>query len=392
MTGSTEDRLMSVLRLPTSSGDLEPYQLGSFGTVSPVPGPWKNRQVYAAVHVVADPLGDPVGSNAIDWDATLAHRRHLWSLGFGVAEVMDTAQRGNGLSTDHVTELIRRTSEEAEACQGRAVYGVTTDQLQGPGHTLPAIVSAYEQQLEYVESVGGEAIVMPSRALASAARSSDDYRLAYDRLLSAAAGPVMLHWLGEAFDPELAGYWGHHDPWQAAETVLDIIAAAPGRVTGIKVSVLDSELEISLRRRLPPAVRCFTGDDFDFPRLIAGEDGFHSDALLGIFDAIAPVASAALDHLEQGDLPGFHSLLDPTVALSRHMFQAPTYHYKTGIVFLAYLTGHQDHFRMLAGHEGSRSIIHLAELLRLADRAGLIADPALAEHRFKPLLSLAGID
>lgn len=384
---------MSVLRLPTASGDLEPYHLGTFGTIAPVPGPWMKRQVYAAVHVVADPLGDPVGSTAVDWEATLAYRRHLWSLGFGVAEVMDTAQRGNGLSSDHVTELIRRTSEEAKTCQGQAVYGVTTDQLQGHDHTLSAIVAAYVQQLEYVESVGGEAIIMPSRALAATARSSDDYRWAYDRLLSTATAPVMLHWLGEAFDPALAGYWGHHDPWQAAETLLEIIAAArPGHVTGIKVSVLDPELEISVRRRLPSGVRCFTGDDFDFPRLIAGEDGFHSDALLGILDAIAPVASAALDHLEQGDVPGFHSLLEPTVALSRHMFEAPTYHYKTGVVFLAYLTGHQDHFRMLAGHEGSRSIIHLAELLRLADRAGLIADPALAEHRFKPLLSLAGIE
>lgn len=383
---------MSVLDLPTASGDLEPYRLGTHETVTPIPGPWATREVYAAVHVVADPLGDPVGSNAVDWEATLAFRHHLWSLGFGVAEAMDTAQRGSGLSADNVHELVRRTAAEAKTCGGRTVYGVTTDQLEGDDHPLAAIAAAYEQQIEFVESLDGEVIIMPSRALAASARSAEDYRSTYDRLLSGTSRPVMLHWLGEAFDPALKGYWGHRDPWQAAEVVLEIIEAAPRHVAGVKVSVLDFELEISFRKRLPAGVRCFTGDDFAFPRLIAGEDGFHSDALLGIFDPIAPVAAAALHRLEQGEIAAFHSLLEPTVPLSRHMFGTPTYHYKTGVVFLAYLTGHQNHFRMLGGQEGARSIIHLAELFRLADRAGLIADPDLAEQRLRRLLAVAGID
>ncbi|MEX1134372.1 MAG: dihydrodipicolinate synthase family protein [Acidimicrobiia bacterium] len=383
---------MTALNLPTFSGELESYHLGTYPPVAAIPGPWSTREAYAAAHVVANPLGDPVGSNAVDWESTLAFRHYLWSLGFGVAEAMDTAQRGSGLSAGNVRELIRRTAAEAKAGGGATVFGVTTDQLEVGEHSLAEIAAAYEEQLEFVGGFGGEAIIMPSRALATSARSSEDYLSLYGRLISGSSRPVMVHWLGEAFDPALSEYWGHRDPWQAAEVLLDIIQAAPHRVAGVKVSVLDEDLEIAFRKRLPEGVRCFTGDDFNFPRLIAGENGVHSDALLGIFDAIAPVAATALHWLDQGDTATFHSLLEPAVALSRHMFEAPTYHYKTGVVFIAYATGHQSHFRMIGGQEGARSIIHISELLRLADRAGLIADPDLTATRMRLLLSLAGID
>jgi hypothetical protein len=383
---------MITLRLPTARGELEPYRLGEHPPVDPVPGPWSRRVVYAAAHVVADPLGDPTGSDAVDWDSTLAFRHHLWALGFGVAEAMDTAQRGAGLSMANVWSLIRRTAAESRAVGGTSVFGVTTDDLVEGGHTLDEIVASYERQLELLEDVGGAAIIMPSRALAASARSPEDYVGVYQRLISASRDPVMLHWLGGMFDPALAGYWGHPDLHQAAEVVLEIIAPAPERVVGVKVSVLDAELEIEFRRRLPPGVRCFTGDDLDFPRLIAGENGVHSDALLGIFDPIAPVASTALHRLESGDREGFLRALEPTIPLSRHLFGQPTHHYKTGVVFLAYLTGHQGHFRMIGGHEGARSIVHLSQLLRLADRAGLIADPELAATRMSLLLRMSGVD
>jgi hypothetical protein len=384
-------RSPTTLDLPTLDGRLEPFALGSHPAVVAVPGPWSSRQIFAAVHVVADPFGDPVGANTVDWEATAAFRRYLWSLGFGVAEAMDTAQRGAELTSENVRELIRRTAGEARAAGGRCVFGVTTDDLDGPGHVADEIAAVYEDQLEYVEGLGGEAILMPSRALAAAARSSDDYREVYRRLIGAAERPVMLHWLGEVFDPTLAGYWGHSDIWQAAEVVIDIVTENPQRVAGVKVSVLDEELEISFRKRLPEGVRCFTGDDYNFARLIAGDGDSHSDALLGIFDAIAPVASAALDQLDQGRVAPFHALLEPTVPLARHMFGSPTFHYKTGVVFLAYINGHQSHFRMLGGRESARSITHLSELLRLADRAGLIGDPEQAARRMTPLLAQAGI-
>jgi hypothetical protein len=379
---------MTELLLPSPEGRLVPYVLsGRF--VEPVPGPWVSREVFAAAHVIADPLA-PAGSDVPDWEATLAHRRYLWSLGFGVAEAMDTAQRGSGLGKDHIWPLIRRTAAEARSSGGRAVFGVTTDDLDGPGHSIEEIVASYEEQMELLEDVGGQAIIMPSRALALTARSPDDYLDVYQRLIDGSRSPVMVHWLGEMFDPALSGYWGHEDPWEAAEVVLGIIRTAPDRVSGIKVSVLDEELEVDFRRRLDPGVRCFTGDDFNFPRLIAGEGGFHSDALLGIFDVIAPVAANALHRLDAGDRNGFLTQLGPTVPLSRHLFAAPTHYYKTGVVFLSYITGHQARFQMLGGQETSRSLLHLSELLRLADGAGLIADPDLAAARMGQLLDGAG--
>ncbi|HSK06534.1 MAG TPA: dihydrodipicolinate synthase family protein [Acidimicrobiia bacterium] len=380
------------LRLPTAQGGIESYRLGDHPPVVPTPGPWSTRTAYAAVHVVADPLGDPTGTDVVDWEATLAFRRHIWSLGLGVAEAMDTAQRGAGLSGANVRSLVERTAAEARAEGGMSVFGVTTDDLERGDHSLDQIVASYERQLEMLEDLGGAPIIMPSRALAAAARSEEDYLHLYQRIITGSRTPVMLHWLGEMFDPALGGYWGHDDLHAAADVLLQIIAAAPGRVVGVKVSVRDAELEIDFRKRLPSEVRCFTGDDFNFPRLIAGEDGHHSDALLGIFDVIAPVAATALHRLEAGDRDGFLTALEPTVPLSRHLFTEPTQHYKTGVVFLAYLTGHQSHFRMIGGQEGARSIVHLSRLLKLADRAGIIPDPELAAVRMRPLLSVSGVD
>jgi hypothetical protein len=312
-------------------------------------------------------------------------------MGFGVAEAMDTAQRGAGLREDEIWPLIHRTAAEASASGGRVVFGITTDDLGEGAHEVTDVIASYEHQLELLEAVGGTPVLMPSRALVGAARSEEDYVATYERLINGSRGPMMLHWLGEMFDPALGGYWGHLDPWKAADVLLEIIEIDPEKIFGIKVSVLDLDLEIDFRRRLPPGVRCYTGDDFDFPTLIAGDGGYHSDALLGILDVIAPVASRALHRLDQGDRKGFLDLMAPTVPLSRLLFSEPTWGYKTGLVFLAYLTGHQEHFRMLAGMEGARSVVHLSELLRLADQAGLITDPETAGERMTSLLNEAGI-
>jgi hypothetical protein len=380
------------IRLPTLEGDLEAYRLGNHPPVRPELGPSRTRLAYAAAHIVADPLGDPVGTSAIDWDATLAFRRHLWALGFGVAEAMDTAQRGMGLEPDDVRRLITLSIREAAAEGGVVACGITTDELTGGGHALDAIVASYLDQLEFVEGQGGTAVMMASRALAFSARGPDDYAEVYGRVLSQATRPVVIHWLGPMFDPALDGYWGSTDSYEAMRVLVQITKAETDHVDGVKISMLDEDLEIEFRRSLPAGVRCYTGDDFNFPTLIAGDDMGHSDALLGIFDGIAPVAMAALHALDTGDITRYHELLAPTVPLSRHIFGAPTYHYKTGLTFLAYLSGHQDHFRMVGGQEGLRSVIHLAELFRLADVAGLIADPDDAARRLAPVLALAGID
>lgn len=382
---------MTTVVLPTREGSVEPYELGRHAAVAPVPGAPRSRRVIAAAHVVADPLGDPVGTGAIDWEATLAFRRHLWSLGLGVAEAMDTAQRGMGLDEGAALALIDRSIREAAAEGGDLACGITTDALAGPDHSLETIAAAYLEQLEFVESRGGSAVMMASRALAAGARGPDDYAAVYSRVLAAADRPVIIHWLGPMFDPALAGYWGSADPEQALAALLEIVAAHREGVDGVKISMLDDELELELRRRLPAGVRCYTGDDFNFPDLIAGDGDGHSHALLGIFDGIAPVAIAALHALDAGDLDTYHRLLAPTVPLSRHIFQTPTYHYKTGLVFLAYLSGHQEHFRMVGGQEGARSIVHLAELVRLADAAGLFADPDQVARRLTPVLVTAGV-
>lgn len=394
------------LLLPTAQGTLAPYTLRGNTPARPAPGVAFNRIAYSAAHVVADPLAtvDPWLTAAIDWDTTIAYRRHLWSLGLGVAEAMDTAQRGMGLDWPTSLELIRRSLDAAKdftAQGGTALVasGCGTDHLDIDAvKTVDDVIRGYEEQMEAIEKLGGKLIVMASRALARVAKSPADYERVYDRVLSQAKQPVVLHWLGDMFDPALAGYWGTKDVDAAMDTALGIIAAHPAKVDGIKISLLDKEKEIAMRRRLAPGVRMYTGDDFNYAELIAG-DGFgselfhgQSDALLGIFDAIAPAASAALGALAAGNTERFHALLGPTVPLSRHIFQAPTRFYKTGVVFMAWLNGHQSHFSMVGGQQSTRSITHFAELFRLADAADLLQQPDLAARRMKTLLALHGID
>ncbi|MFF2325619.1 MULTISPECIES: dihydrodipicolinate synthase family protein [unclassified Streptomyces] len=360
--------------------------------LAPAGSPLASRTVFSAAHVVADPYADisPDSPAAVDWDATLAFRRHLWSHGLGVAEAMDTAQRGMGLDWAGAAELIRRSAAEAKAVGGRIACGVGTDQLPAGPATLAEVRSTYEEQLALVEESGAQAILMASRALAAAAEGPEDYLETYAHLLRQAAEPVVLHWLGPMFDPALEGYWGSSDLDAATDTFLKVIAEHPDKVDGIKISLLDAEREIDVRRRLPGGVRCYTGDDFNYPELIAGDDRGFSHALLGIFDPLGPLAAHAVRVLDTGDVQGFRDLLDPTVELSRHLFQAPTRFYKTGVVFLAWLAGHQDHFTMVGGLQSARSLPHLAKAYELADRLGLFPDPELAESRMRALLAVNG--
>ncbi|MFF8785490.1 dihydrodipicolinate synthase family protein [Streptomyces sp. NPDC015125] len=356
--------------------------------------PLRSRTVFAAAHVVADPRADttPDGPAAVDWDATLAFRHHLWSHGLGVAEAMDTAQRGAGLDWSAAAELIRRTAAEAAAVGGLLACGVGADQLPPHPASLPDIRHAYEEQLGLVEDAGGRPVLMASRQLARAATGPDDYRELYGHLLRQATRPVILHWLGPMFDPALAGYWGSAQLDAATETFLAIITDHPTKVHGVKVSLLDAAREVALRRRLPTTVRCYTGDDFHYPELIAGDDHGHSHALLGIFDPLAAPAAAAVRLLDSGDTTGFRAVLDPTLALSRHLFQAPTRHYKTGVVLLAWLAGHQSHFTMLGGLQSARSLPHLRHAHELADGLGLFPDPELAARRMRQLLAVYGAE
>lgn len=383
----------SALSLPRRDGSLEPYTPGAPARWVPDARPLRARRAFAAAHVVVDPLAESPAGAALDWDATLAFRHHLWGCGLAVAEAMDTAQRGAGLSWPVARELIRRSAAEARAVGGRLAAGAGTDQLApGPGLSLEAVEAAYAEQCEAVEAAGGQVVLMASRALAALARTPADYERVYSRILGQVRGPVLIHWLGEAFDPALAGYWGARAPRTAMETCLGILATHADRVEGIKLSLLSADLEVEMRRRLPPGVRMYTGDDFHYPELIAGDAQGHSDALLGIFDPIATAAAAALRALEDGDRDRYDALLGPTVPLARHIFAPPTAHYKVGVVFLAYLNGHQRHFRMVGGAEGARSVVHLAELFRLADRAGLLRDPEAAVARFRPVLAVAGVE
>ncbi|WNI24692.1 dihydrodipicolinate synthase family protein [Streptomyces sp. ITFR-16] len=360
--------------------------------LAPGRAPLTSRTVFSAAHVVADPYADagPDAPAAVDWDATLAFRRHLWSHGLGVAEAMDTAQRGMGLDWASAAELIRRSAAEARAVGGRIACGVGTDQLPPGPATLAEVRAAYEEQLALVEESGAQAILMASRALAAAAKGPQDYLETYAHLLRQATEPVVLHWLGPMFDPALEGYWGSADLDRATETFLQVIAEHPDKVDGIKISLLDAEREIDVRRRLPGGVRCYTGDDFNYPELIAGDDRGFSHALLGIFDPLGPLAAHAVRVLDTGDTKGFRELLDPTVELSRHLFRSPTRYYKTGVVFLAWLAGHQDHFTMVGGLQSARPLPHLAKAYELADRLGLFPDPELAESRMRALLKVNG--
>ena len=389
------------LPLPTADGRISPYTLQGRPPVVPLQGAVFNRIAYSAAHVVANPLAaiDPWLQCAVDWDTTIAYRRHLWSLGLGVAEAMDTAQRGMGLDWPTSLELIRRSLDAARDVPGALVAsGCGTDHLAPEdAQSVDDVIRAYEQQMEAIEALGGKLIVMASRALARVAKGPADYERVYDRILRQARQPVVLHWLGDMFDPALAGYWGTRDVDAAMDTALGIIAAHPDKVDGIKISLLDKDKEIAMRRRLAPGVRMYTGDDFNYAELIAG-DGFgdepthgKSDALLGIFDAIAPAASAALGELAAGNEERFHAILGPTVPLSRHIFQAPTRFYKTGVVFMAWLNGHQSHFAMVGGQQSTRSLQHLTELFRMADAANLLQQPELAVQRMRALLDVYGV-
>ncbi|MER7946715.1 dihydrodipicolinate synthase family protein [Streptomyces sp. NPDC096079] len=379
------------IRLPSPDGSTRAYEPRTAPLALSATGPLTSRTVFSAAHVVADPYADttPDSRAAVDWDATLAFRRHLWSHGLGVAEAMDTAQRGMGLDWAGASELIRRSAAEAKAVGGRIACGVGTDQITGG--TLPEIRTAYEEQLAVVEESGAQAVLMASRALAAAAQGPEDYLGLYGHLLRQASEPVVLHWLGPMFDPALDGYWGSTDLDRATETFLDVIAAHPDKVDGIKVSLLDARREVELRRRLPEGVRCYTGDDFHYPELIAGDEQGFSHALLGVFDPLGPLAAEAVRILDTGDVEGFRRTLDPTVALSRHLFEPPTRFYKTGVVLLAWLAGHQDHFTMVGGLQSARSLPHLARAYELADGLGLFPDPARAESRMRALLTVYGV-
>ena len=389
------------LPLPQPDGSLANYTLSQREPWRAPVQPSFNRVVYSAAHVVADPRAaiDPWVDCAIDWDTTIAYRQHLWAMGLGVAEAMDTAQRGMGLDWPTSLELIRRSLDAARDVPGALVAsGCGTDHLAPDAAcSVDDVIRAYEEQMEAIERLGGRLILMASRALARVAAGPADYERVYDRVLRQAREPVILHWLGDMFDPALRGYWGSADVDAAMATALGVIEAHADKVDGIKISLLDKDKEIAMRRRLPDGVRMYTGDDFNYAELIAG-DGVggsptqrQSDALLGIFDAIAPAASAALSVLATGDEAGFHEILAPTVPLSRHIFRSPTRFYKTGVVFMAWLNGHQDHFVMVGGQQSSRSLPHFAELLRLADAAGLIEQPELAAQRMRTLLAFHGV-
>jgi hypothetical protein len=333
------------------------------------------RVCYAAAHVVA------ASESAVDWEATLGFRRRLWGLGLGVADAMDTAQRGMGLGWETARELIQRSGAEAKAAGGLIACGVATDQLRAGPAALAGIIAAYAQQLEVAEDAGVLPVLMCSRQLAVSAAGPGDYAQVYGALLRQVSGPVILHWLGGMFDPALAGYWGTRDLDEAARHFLAIVAEHADVIDGVKVSLLEAGREVAIRRQLPAGVRCYTGDDFSFPELI--ESG--SDALLGVFDPLAVPAAQALEKLDAGDAAGFRAILDPLVPLARTIFEAPTRHYKTGVTFLAWLAGYQDRFVMVGGYQSARDRAHLEALYLMAAEAGLFPDPELAKGRFGAL-------
>ncbi len=402
--------MATTIKLPAANGALQDYSLRGPGDFTPAkPGQKLTRIAYSAGHVVADAKAaiDPWIACKVDWDKTIAFRQRLWSMGLGIAEAMDTAQRGMGLDWPTSLELIRHTLDAAKSVPGALVAsGCGTDHLAPEdARSVDDVIRAYDEQMAAIQKLGGKIILMASRALVRVAKSAADYERVYAHVLSNADQPVVLHWLGDMFDPALKGYWGTADLDRAMDTALGIIAANAAKVDGIKISLLDKDKEIAMRRALPSnggpdgkGVRMYTGDDFNYAELIAGDGAGKlpthgkSDALLGIFDAIAPAASAALAELANGNTERFHQILAPTVPLSRHIFQAPTRFYKTGVVFMAWLNGHQDHFIMVNGQQSTRSLPHFVELFRLADAAGLLEKPDLAAHRMKTLLALHGVE
>ncbi|MGC9665916.1 dihydrodipicolinate synthase family protein [Planosporangium sp. 12N6] len=379
--------------LPGVDGTSERLTLREPGRWQRPAAPATSRIAYAAAHVVADPYADnaPGQPARLDWEATLAVRHNLWSWGLGVAEAMDTAQRGMGLDWDATRELIRRSAAEAAACGGRIVAGAATDQLPAAVGSLDEIVAAYTEQVAFVQDAGATAVVMCSRQLAALAKGPQDYLYVYDRVLAQTGAPVVLHWLGDMFDPALAGYWGAGDLDAATKTFVSMVHAHADVIDGVKVSLLDAAREVGLRELLPASVRVYTGDDYNYPELIAGDGQRYSHALLGAFAAIAPAASTALQRLDAGDAAGFREILDPTVPLSRHVFAAPTQYYKTGIAFLSWLNGFQPGFTMVGGLHSGRSVPHLVRTFRLADASGLLLDPELAAERMRQYLTVAGV-
>jgi hypothetical protein len=383
----------ATIALPEASGSWREIELSEPRAWAEHPEPFRSRVAFAAAHVVADPRGEnvPGAPAVIDWEATLGFRRHLFRYGLGVAEAMDTAQRNMGLDWPATQELITRSAALANEHGARIASGAGTDQLLSPPGSLGEVTDAYLEQLEFVEAAGSQAIVMASRQLAAVARRAEDYLQVYSSVLSRATQPVVLHWLGEMFDPQLSGYWGSADIPTATRTFLDLINEHSAKVDGVKVSLLSADHEQELRAALPAGVRLYTGDDYNYPELIEGDGDHHSDALLGAFAAIAPAASAALSALDGDDIERYRREMAPTLALSRHIFAPPTYYYKTGIAFLAWLNGHQDGFVMVGGLQSARSILHLAHVFELANEAQLLTDPDLAAHRLGLLLASAGL-
>lgn len=382
------------LRLVRPDGSLYDYNLTGHPLAMPARMHFEQRVAFAAAHVVIDPLktSEPITNPVIDWDSTLAYREYLWSLGFGVAEAMDTAQRGMGLDWPQALELIQRSVRAAKASGGKIASGAGTDHLPTiESLPLQRVTDAYMEQCTAVEAADSQIILMASRALVRAARGPEDYARVYGEILRQVREPVILHWLGPMFDPALAGYWGSGSIAEAMDHCLAIIRTHAAKIDGIKISLLDAGMEVAMRNKLPAGVRMYTGDDFNYDRLIAGDKNGHSDALLGIFDPIAPAAALALSALDRGEMESYRKILEPTVPLSRHIFAAPTYYYKSGVVFLAWLNGFQTHFRMIGGLEAARSIVHLSELFVLADKAALLRNPDLALERMRTLLSLAGV-
>lgn len=379
--------------LPRADGSLHQITLAEPRAWASHPGPFRSRVAFAAAHVVADPHAENVpGAPAVlDWDATLAFRRHLFGYGMGVAEAMDTAQRNMGLDWSATQELIKRSAAQAKEFGARIAAGAGTDHLPAEPQTLEAVTEAYLEQVAVVEGAGAQVIVMASRHLAAVARTAEDYRGVYDTVLAQVAQPVVLHWLGPAFDPALTGYWGSTDVAVATETFLELVREHAARIDGVKVSLLSAEHEVSLRAALPEGVRLYTGDDFNYPELIEGDGEQHSDALLGAFAAIAPAAAAALNALDEGDVEAYRAEMEPTLELSRHIFAAPTFYYKTGIAFVSWLSGHQDGFTMVGGLQSARSAVHLSRIFELANEARLLPDPELAAQRLGLVLDAAGV-
>ena len=383
----------AIVALPEASGGWREIELSQPRAWAEHPGAFSSRVAFAAAHVVADPRGEnvPGAPAVIDWETTLAFRQHLFRYGLGVAEAMDTAQRNMGLDWSATQELITRSAALAREHGARIASGAGTDQLLGPVGSLEEVTRAYLEQVEFVEAAGSQVIMMASRQLAAIARSAEDYLQVYSSVLTQASRPVILHWLGEMFDPQLSGYWGSIDIPTATRTFLDLINEHTTKVDGVKVSLLSADHEQQLRTALPSGVRLYTGDDFNYPELIEGDGDHHSDALLGAFAAVAPAAAAALSALDEGDIDLYRAEMAPTLPLSRHIFSVPTYYYKTGIAFLAWLNGQQDGFVMVGGLQSARSIVHLALIFELANEAQLLTDPELAAHRLGQLLATAGV-